>query len=154
MDCPIGAMDVWRCPKSRWGRSSTLFLLYNVLLGAGSTIYSTMKRLLALFAIPLFFACTETDSKWPYTQEEENRRKKEMISKCISEWEGSYIELTTYIKENMNDPDSYKHIKSHHYYKDGKLYITTEFRGKNAFGGMVKETLSVVVDFNCNVIEI
>lgn len=92
--------------------------------------------------------------KWPYSQEEEDRRKKEMISDCISDWEGSGIELTTHIKENMNDPDSYQHIKSQHYYKNGILYITTEFRGKNAFGGVVKETLSATVDLNCNIIEI
>ena len=95
---------------------------------------------------------TKKDSKWPYSQDEENRRKHKMISKCISDWEGSDIELTTYIKEYMGDPDSYKHIKSQHYYKGGKLYITTEFRGRNAFGGVVKETISVTVDYNCNVI--
>ncbi len=115
-----------------------------------------MKELISIIVLSIIFIGCQIKEKpkWPYSQEEEDKRKKEMISECISDWEGSGIELTTYIKENMNDPDSYQHIKSSHYYKNGKLYVTTEFRGKNAFGGVVKEILSVAVDFNCNVVEV
>ncbi len=97
---------------------------------------------------------TVKPSKWPYTQEEENSRRDEIISKCFSAWDGSNIELTRLIKESMNDPDSYEHIKTTYQDMNNEIIIHTIFRGKNAFGGVVKQSISVTIGLNCNIIEI
>lgn len=92
--------------------------------------------------------------KWPYSQEEETRRREEIISKCFSVWDGSHIELTRIIKESMNDPDSYKHIQTTYTDIGNNINIKMSFRGRNAFGGVVKQTVYAVTDLNCNIIEI
>ena len=81
-------------------------------------------------------------------------RKKE-IQKCFSGWDGSHIELTKIIKSSMNDIDSYSHVKTVYYDKDSVLLVETTFRGKNAFGGTIKQTISAMTDIEtCIVLEI
>lgn len=117
--------------------------------------FNSVAIILSILSI-VNISCNEgvADSKWPYSQEEEDRRKEEILSNCFSAWDGSHIKLTKLIKESMNDPDSYEHIETHYWNNNGKIYVETTFRGKNAFGGIVKETISATIDFNCNVIEI
>lgn len=97
---------------------------------------------------------TAKSSKWPYTQEEESKRRAEIIDKCFSAWDGSNIELTKFIKESMNDPDSYEHIQTTYQDINNEIIIHTIFRGKNAYGGVVKQSISATIDLNCNIIEI
>lgn len=97
---------------------------------------------------------TAKPSKWPYTQEEESKRREEIISNCFSAWDGSNIELTKFIKESMNDPDSYEHIQTTYQDINNEIIIHTTFRGKNAFGGVVKQSISATISLNCNIIEI
>ena len=76
------------------------------------------------------------------------------IEQCFSAWDGSHIELTKLIKESMNDPDSYEHIETHYWDKDYAIYIITSFRGRNAFGGVVKQTISAYSTMDCNIYNI
>ncbi len=121
-------------------------------------ITSKLKFLILFTLSIIWIGCSEIpkkkDSKWPYTQEEENRRREEVISDCFSAWDGSHLELTKLIKESMNDPDSYKHIKTIHWDKNGKLYVETTFRGKNAFGGVVKQTILAEIALDCRIIQV
>ncbi len=71
----------------------------------------------------------------------------------FSPWDGSFRPLEDAIKENMNDPKSYDHSKT--YYKlqlqdrkHPKAIIATEFRGKNAFGAVVKQVVQIEYDIN------
>lgn len=72
----------------------------------------------------------------------------------FSGWDGSYRPLEQLIKASMNDPKSYDHVKTtyrrvlHSDKKDFKPYaiVSTTFRGKNAFGGVVTNQVSVQVD--------
>ncbi len=54
----------------------------------------------------------------------------------------------------MNDPDSYDHIETRFSDKGDYLFVITKFRGANAFGGKVINTVSANVDFEGNVLEI
>ncbi len=54
----------------------------------------------------------------------------------------------------MNDPDSYKHEETRFEDKGAFLIVGTGFRGKNAFGGMVKNTILAKIDFDGNIIAI
>lgn len=78
----------------------------------------------------------------------------ELIEGQFHPWDGSHIRLEQIIKDTMNDPDSYKHFETR--YKDvgNYLIITTTFGGKNSFGGFVKNTISVKVSFNGNILQI
>lgn len=71
-------------------------------------------------------------------QEEERQEK---IKSQFSAWDGSHKKLEQYIKLIMNDPDSYKHAETVYYDMGEFLTVVTTFRGKNAFGGIVKQTI-------------
>lgn len=51
--------------------------------------------------------------------------------------------LTRFIKENLNDKNSFEHIATWYSIRDDEnppsVWISTSFRAKNAFGGVVKE---------------
>lgn len=87
----------------------------------------------------------------PKTQEE---IRKEQIGKHFSAWDGSHRGLTELIKKSMNDPGSYEHVETVYWDKGDHLIVKTTFRGKNAFGGFVKNWVMAKVDLNGNVIEV
>lgn len=68
--------------------------------------------------------------------------------------DGSHIELTKYIKDNMNNPNSFEHIKTVYSINGDILIVTTEFRGSNAFGGIVKNSITATIDLNGKILEI
>jgi len=82
-----------------------------------------------------------------------NNRTK-LIEKQFSSWDGSHRGLTRLIKESMHNPDSYEHVETR-FRDDGKsIFVITEYRGTNAFGGTVVGSISAIVDFDGNVIEV
>jgi len=68
--------------------------------------------------------------------------------------DGAHIGLTKFIKALMNDPASYEHVETKYSDEGDYLLIKTTFRGKNKFGGVVKNWISAKVDLNGNVLEI
>lgn len=71
----------------------------------------------------------------------------------FSPWDGSFRPLEAFIKENMNDPKSYDHANTYYRLqlndrKNPKAIITEEFRGKNAFGAVVKQIVQIEYDIN------
>jgi len=82
------------------------------------------------------------------------RIRKELVEKQFSAWDGSHRGLTKAIKESMNDPSSYDHVETRYLDRGDHLIVTTIFRGKNAFGGVVKNSVTAKVDLNGNVIEV
>jgi len=87
-----------------------------------------------------------------FSAKEEARKKQ--IESLFSSWDGSLVSLETRIKSGMNDPDSYEHVQTR--YKDVNDYISvsTTFRGKNAFGGVVTNTVNAKVSLTGDVLEI
>jgi len=80
--------------------------------------------------------------------------RKAQLRPQFSGWDGSHRGLEEYIKDHMNDPDSYKHVETEYWDRKDYLIVKTIFRGKNAFGGTVTNTIMAKVDMNGNVIEI
>lgn len=80
--------------------------------------------------------------------EKAERTKK--IEGQFSGWDGSHRNFESLIKDAMNDPDSYEHVETR--YKDMGKYIRVycTFRGKNAFGGLVKNTKVADYDLEGN----
>lgn len=67
----------------------------------------------------------------------------------FSGWDGSYRPLEKLIKNNMNDDSSYKHVATVYQLilnKDPHAIVKTTFRGTNAYGGVVKQTIAARVD--------
>lgn len=79
--------------------------------------------------------------------------RRELIEKQFSVWDGSHRNLTKKITDAMNDPDSYQHVETKYVEFSDYLLVTCSFRGKNKFGGVVKNTVLAKVDLNGNVIE-
>jgi hypothetical protein len=78
----------------------------------------------------------------------------EKINALFSAWDGSLPQLEKIIKKSMNDPDSYEHVETKYWVIENNLIVLTSFRGKNGFGGTVKNYVKAKVDFEGNVIEI
>lgn len=87
-------------------------------------------------------------------QEDEAKARTEMIEKQFSAWDGSHIKLSRMIKNSMNDPDSYEHAETKYWDMKDHLIVTTTFRGKNAFGGVVKNTVTAKVSLDGENVEI
>lgn len=72
----------------------------------------------------------------------------------FSAWDGSHRTLERAIKKSMNDPDSYEHVETTYRDLGDSLIVSTTFRGKNGFGGMVKNTVVAQVDLDGNILNI
>ncbi|WP_145523036.1 hypothetical protein [Yersinia rohdei] len=71
------------------------------------------------------------------------------FQKNFSGWDGSYRPLVKLIKKSMNDDSSYKHVETMSRLvlgKDPHAVVKTRFKGKNAYGGVVTQTVSARVD--------
>ena len=74
-------------------------------------------------------------------------------------WDGSHFKLESLIKNNMNDPSSYKHVKTTYRIVNSETgryaLVTTTFRGKNGFGAVVTNTVVAKTNVDTgNIIEI
>jgi hypothetical protein len=87
-------------------------------------------------------------------QEAEAKERTEMIEKQFSAWDGSHIKLSRLVKDSMNDPDSYDHAETKYWDMDDHIVVLTTFRGKNAFGGTVKNSVKAKISLDGESIEI
>lgn len=89
------------------------------------------------------------------TQKEYEERKKAFEEKCLSSWDGSHRELVELVEKSMNDPKSFEHNETRYkLFKDYAVVIMS-FRGKNAFGGTVLNSVTAKVSLDdCSVISV
>jgi hypothetical protein len=80
--------------------------------------------------------------------------RSELIERQFSAWDGSHRGFERIIKKSMNDPDSYEHVETSFKDEGSTLLVVTKFRGTNAFGGKVVNSMMARVDFKGNVIEV
>lgn len=80
--------------------------------------------------------------------------RKKLISRHFSAWDGSHAGLERLIKASMNDPDSYKHVETVYWDMGDHLVVRTTYRGKNVYGGVVKNAVKAKVDLNGNVMKV
>ena len=76
------------------------------------------------------------------------------IESQFSAWDGSHRNLENFIKKSMNDPSSYDHVETKYWDYKTHLIVQTSFRGTNAFGGTVKQTIMAKVSLGGEVLEI
>lgn len=72
----------------------------------------------------------------------------------FSAWDGSHTALKNAVKENMNDPKSFKHVETTYSHKGNMegIDVYMKFRGTNAFGGVVTNVMHGSVDYATNTI--
>jgi hypothetical protein len=89
-------------------------------------------------------------------QTKTNQTVNSQLSEDDQETKGRYgeVSLEIYVKDNMNDPDSYEKISSDYSYYGSYFIVTLKFRGKNEFGGMVINYAKAKTDLDGNIIEI
>jgi len=83
-------------------------------------------------------------------QADELAKRKKQIESQFSSWDGSHRTMERLIKSVMNDPDSYEHVETRYSDLGSKIRVSTVFRGKNAFGGTVRNTKVAEFDLNGN----
>jgi len=67
---------------------------------------------------------------------------------------GQIYEMTVMIKKNMNDPDSYDHVKTiYNFQVDNTFLVTTEFRGKNAFNATILSSATATMNRNGDILK-
>lgn len=123
-------------------------------IGPGSYVLGTVALLVIIVivgaAIGLFDQETPEEAAERAVKEAEEaaeKAAKEAEEKkyglhCLSRWDGSHVEFKALVKRHMNDPDSFEHVetKVSSVNASGRHVIIMQFRGRNAFGGMVKNT--------------
>jgi hypothetical protein len=80
--------------------------------------------------------------------------RKKRIERQFSGWNGCHYNLEKYVKDNMNDPDSYQHIETRYSDEGEYLLVATKFRGNNAFGGKVINYITAKVSLHGKILEI
>lgn len=112
-----------------------------------------LSALAVCFFLFIAFGSDDEDSKTNADGTAKTERQIKVESQ-FSSWDGSHRGLTDLIKKSMNDPDSYEHIETRFKDNADHIFVIAKFRGANAFGGKVINTVSAKVDFSGNVIEI
>lgn len=82
------------------------------------------------------------------------KERKKVIEKQFSAWDGSHNALEKLIKNNMNDPDSYEHVETLYGDYETYLIVKTTYRGKNVYGGVVKNFVKAKVSMDGTILSI
>jgi hypothetical protein len=81
-------------------------------------------------------------------------QRKATIEGLFSEWDGSLPSLEKHVKTHMHNPASYEHVKTLYTDKGSYILVSTTFRGTNAFGAVVTNSVTAKVDRGGNIQEI
>ena len=68
--------------------------------------------------------------------------------------DGSLPALKVYVKERMDDPASFEHVRTEYIETGGCLYVQMKYRGKNAFNATKTEVISVEAGYDGVVLQV
>jgi hypothetical protein len=85
---------------------------------------------------------------------ERNNKMKGFSSNCLSSWNGSCAALVTYVKENMNNPASFKHVSTQTFIQGDHAVIIMKYSGTNAYGAIVTAHIKAKVSSECEIMSI
>lgn len=83
-----------------------------------------------------------------------NIRAVKWAKKNINSWDDSNPKLERTVKDAMNDKDSFEHVSTEYSYKKDKVIAKMIYRGNNAFGAKVIESVTGEFDYDGNLISI
>jgi hypothetical protein len=78
---------------------------------------------------------------------EKEKTKEELImAKLTRSLDGCFLDMKDRVKESMNDPDSFECIETNVVRRKDDYVLIMQFRGKNQFGGIVKNVAKAEYD--------
>lgn len=80
--------------------------------------------------------------------------RRDSVEAAFSAWDGSHVQLTKYIKENLNDRDSYEHVQTRFWDMNNHIVIKTQFRANNAFGAKILQRVHAKAKINGKLLEV
>lgn len=80
--------------------------------------------------------------------------REDQILRQFNVGSGAHRKLERWVKQNMNDPESYHHISSSYADKGKYLLVQIKFRGKNSYGAMVVNMVTAKVSLDGDILEI
>ena len=80
--------------------------------------------------------------------------RKAEIDQQFSHWDGSHMEVEAAIKQQMKNPDSFKHVETRYVEVPKGLIVTTTYRGTNSFNAVVTQTAVAEVDLRGRVLSL
>lgn len=101
---------------------------------------------LVIMVVGIMFPTPNTTSIKLTEEKQKSKTREEQLSHAFSSWNGAHKVLERMIINAMNDPDSYEHIATRYLDHGETLFVISEYRGRNVFGGMVKQTVRARVD--------
>jgi hypothetical protein len=104
------------------------------------------------FLVFLFFLLCAWAVWWSSTSLPPSRS--EPRNNLFSVEDGSHPETVRLIKAKMNDPNSFEHVETRYRDKGKYLIVVCEFRGKNAFGGVITQKVRVKMWANGEVFDV
>lgn len=88
------------------------------------------------------------------SQQLDNEKNEEFKDKCLSKWNGACPALQDLVKDNLRDPDSYKHIETNCINMGDYVLVTMKYKAKNGFGGYDIGIVKAKVSWDCEVLGI
>lgn len=73
---------------------------------------------------------------------------------CINGWTGGCKAIEKYLRDNLDDPDSYENIETKFWDMNGYEVVVTKYRSRNQYGAKSISTIKAKVSYNCKLIEI
>ena len=87
-------------------------------------------------------------------EQEQQKKRNQIVQKQFSSWDGSHPKLSNIIEKGCRNPDSYEHIETSFRDEGNFIFVVTNYRAENGFGGMSLGKVTAKVDLSGNVIEI
>lgn len=79
----------------------------------------------------------------------------EKVNELQNGYDGSFPSVVKFVKNSMNDPESFEHVESRTgFYEKESFIVSMKYRGKNPFGGVITKYIDVKLDYSGNVISI
>ncbi len=83
------------------------------------------------------------------------KTNEERVSELQSGYDGSIRSVVKFVKNSMNDPDSFEHVETRTgFYEKESFIVSMKYRGKNPFGGVITKYIDLKVDYSGNVISV
>ncbi len=81
-------------------------------------------------------------------------KSKADIENLFSAWDGSLPSFKDYIKENLQNPDSFEHVETKFRDDGDGLTVIMKYRGENGFGAIRTQTAIVKTDYEGNILNL
>ena len=85
------------------------------------------------------------------TQKAREERDNAAYDRCFNPWNGSHRQLVELVKENIDTPRSFKHVKTTAYLGDFPRPVIMQFDAQNVFGATIRVTVKAASNVDCSV---